>query len=218
VNVQDVVTRVRRIFGDEAAVQVTDADIIRWINDGQVEVVKNNSGALQKTTYINLVVNQSEYTLPTDLLILRSLRYKSSAADLSYLRLKYQSMQQFDETLDGWDGTSFGTSSPQFFTMYENKAIIFPIPDTSLTSGIKILYNQKPTDVVALVDSLALPLIYHNTIMKYCMWQASLLDEDHEPALMYKSDFQDDMQLLSTRETQEATETYATITVLEYDQ
>lgn len=215
-NVQDVVTRVRRIFGDEAAVQVTDDDIMRWINDGQIEVIKHNDGALQKTDLIDIVANQAQYDLPTDLMILRSLRYKF-ADMLSFSALKYKNMQEFDDSIDGWDGTAVSAGSPLFFTMYEGKIILFPIPDQSLVDGIKVLYNQKPTDVNDLADALALPLIYHNTILKYCMWQASLLDEDHEPALMYRNDFQADMDLLITRETTEATAVYPTITILEYD-
>lgn len=216
-NVQDIITRVRRTFGDEAAVQVTDADVIRWINDGQIEVVKHNEGALQKTDFIDLVSGQAQYTLPTDLLLLRSLRYKF-ADMLSFSALRYKNMQAFDETLDGWDGSAYSAGSPQFFTMYEGKAVLFPVPEYSVVDGLKVLYNQKPTDVVGLSDALALPLIYHNTIQKYCMWQASLLDEDHEPALMYRGDFNEDLMLVKTRETTDPVATYHTITVLEGDQ
>jgi len=215
-NVQDVVTRVQRIFGDEAAVQVTNADIIRWINDSMIEIVKHNEAALQKTAFVNLVVGQSTYVLPTDLLILRSLRYKYTSM-LSFSALKYKSMQQFDESLDGWDGAAFTNAPPQFFTMDEGKAILFPVPDQASINGLKVIYNQKPADVVALVDTLALPILYHNTIVNYCMWQASLLDEDHEPALMYKSGFTEDMARLKDRETTEAVATYSVITVLEGD-
>jgi hypothetical protein len=217
VNVQDVITRVRRTFGDEAAVQVTDDDVIRWINDAQIEVVKNNDGALQKSAFIDLVANQSTYVLPTDLLLLRSLRYKYTDM-LSFSNLKYKNMQQFDDSLDGWDGSAYSAANPQFFTMYEGKAILFPTPDRSVTAGLKVLYSQKPTDVLTPLSTLALPLIYHNTIFKYCMWQASLLDEDHEPALMYRGDFMEDMGTLQSNETQDPTSTYHTITVLDFDQ
>lgn len=215
--VQDVVTRVRRTFGDDAAVQVTNEDIIRWINDGQTEIVKHNDGALQKTGTLDLVVGQAQYTMPADLFILRSLRYKY-ADMLSYSSLRYKNMQEFDDSIDGWDGSAYSTGNPQFFTMYEGKVILFPIPNTASVAGLKVLYNQKPTDVVNLADSLALPLIYHNTLTKYCMWQASLLDEDHEPAMMYRSDFQTDVDALRTRETTDPVDKYPTITVLDYDQ
>lgn len=215
-NVEDIISKVRRTFGDEAAVQVQNDDIIRWINDGQIEIVRHNDGALQKTDLIDIVAGQSQYNMPTDLLIVRSLRYKFSDMS-SFSTLKYKSMQQFDEVMDGWDGTAYTSGHPRFFTMFEGKVILFPTPDESVTDGLKILYNQKPTDVVNLIDTPALPLIYHTTLLKYCMWQASLLDDDRDPALMYKNDFQEDMSMLQTRESNEATATYPTITVLEAD-
>src|SRR5215813_3046774 len=97
--VSDVVIRVRRIFGDEAAVQVTDDDIIRWINDGQIEVVKHNEGALQKSDLVDLVANQSTYAMPADLLIVRALRFKYTSMQ-SFSRLKYKSLQEFDELIE----------------------------------------------------------------------------------------------------------------------
>ncbi len=214
--VGDVITRVRRTFGDEAAVQVSNDDIIRWINDGQIEIVKRNDAALQTTGFTDLAANQSSYVLPTDLLILRSLRYKYTDMQ-SFRALRFMSMQQFDETVDGWDGTAYGSSSPLFFTKYENKVVLFPTPDKAATGGLKILYNKKPTDVSALPDALGLPLIYHNSILVYCMWQASLLDEDHEPALMYQNNFQGGMDLLSLEETSDPVDKYQSITVLEGD-
>jgi len=216
VNTQDVITRVRRIFGDDAAVQVTDADVIRWINDGQIEVIKRNDGALQKTNFVNLVAGQAQYVLPTDLLLLRSLRFKLPDM-LSFSALKYKNMQEFDDSIDGWDGTLYSNNAPVYFTMYEGQVTLFPTPYISMTAGLKVLYNQKPADVVGLSDALALPLIYHNTIIRYCLWQASLLDEDHEPAMMYGNEFKEDTARLSTRENSDPTETYPTITVLEYD-
>ena len=216
-NVQDVVTRVRRTFGDDAAVQVTNDDIIRWVNDAQIEVVKHNDAALQTTTTMTITAGTAQYTLPVDLLILRSIRFKF-ADMLSYSALKFKNMQEFDDSIDGWDGSAYSTGSPAFFTMYEGKIILFPVPDQSNAAGIKLLYNRQPVSVATVSDELSLPLLYHNTVVKYCMWQASLLDEDHEPALMYKGDFQTDMDILQNNETSEPSDKYPTITVLEYDQ
>lgn len=212
----DIIIRVRRVFGDEAAVQVTDDDILRWINDAQIEVIKNNEDALPATGLIDLVANQSTYALPTDLLILRSLRFKVPGM-LSFSNLRYKNMQEFDDSIDGWDGTAFGSASPVYFTKYDGNVILFPTPDTAMVGGLKVLYNQKPTDVTLTSSPLALPILYHNTIFKYCMWQASLQDEDHEPALMYQNNFKTDLNTLSNTETSDPVATYPTITTLEFD-
>ena|SRR5258708_39959192 len=189
---------------------------MRWINDGQIEIIKYNDAALQKTGFVSLVNGQSQYTLPADLMLLRSLRYKF-ADMVSFSALKYKSIQEFDDSIDGWDGSTYTTGNPVFFTMYEGAAILFPTPNQSVTNGLKVLYNQKPIDVVALSDNLSLPIIYHNILLKYCMWQASLLDEDHDPATQYRTDFQEDMDRVIGRETTDPTATYPVITVLEFD-
>lgn len=137
---------------------------------------------------------------------------------LSYSVLRYKNMQEFDDSIDGWDGSAYGQGSPQFFTMFENQAILFPVPNVSVTNGLKVLYNRKPVDVVGLSDNLDLPLLYHNTILKFCLWQASLLDQATEPAVMYRNDFQDDMVTLINNETQDPVATYPVITVLDFDQ
>lgn len=215
--VSDIILRVRRTFGDEAAVQVQDADVIRWINDAQIEIVKNNDGALQKIAFINLVADQSTYVLPTDLFLIRALRYKYTDMQ-SFSSIKYKNMQEFDDSIDGWDGSVFGSGSPMYYTMFEGKAILFPPPNVSVTNGLKVLYSKQPTDVVLTSDALSLPLIYHNTVLKFCMLQASLLDEDLEPATLYRAQFAEDMDKLQLRESNEGTATYPTITTLEYDQ
>ncbi|HEY0770702.1 MAG TPA: DUF6682 family protein [Sphingobacteriaceae bacterium] len=215
-NVQDVVTRVKRTFGDEAAVQITNEDIMRWINDAQTEIVTHNDAALQKTDTIDLVAGTSQYTPPVDLLLIRSLRFKYDSMQ-SYSVLRYKSIQQFDEEIDGWDGTAYNQARPYFFTINDGNIVIFPTPDESATDGLKVVYNQKPTDVTSLADSLALPLVYHPTIVRYCLWQASLLDEDHEPGVMYRNEFMTDMDRLSNSETKDPVATYPVITVLESD-
>jgi hypothetical protein len=215
--VQDIITRVRRTFGDEAAVQIQDADIIRWTNDAQVEIVKHNDAALQKTGFVDLVSGQSVYAMPADLMILRSLRYKFSDM-LSFNNLIYKNMQEFDDSIDGWDGSAYTSGNPVFFTMYEGNATLFPTPNQSLVAGLKVLYNQTPATVSLVGDSLSLPLIYHNTVVKYCLWQASLLDDDKDPAVLYRNDFMDDMTGLDQNEVQEPVAFYQTITTLSYDQ
>lgn len=127
-------------------------------------------------------------------------------------------MQDFDNSIDGWDGSLYGNATPLFFTMYEGKAILFPTPDQSMVAGLKVLYNQKPAEVALLGDTLSLPAIYHDIIVKYCMWQASLLDEDHEPAVMYRNDFESDMNSMKHKETSDPTEFYPSITVMPQDQ
>ena len=61
----DVITRVKTQFGDNSGAQLTDSTIIRWINDGQQEIVNNNP-ILKAVKQTNIVAGQAEYTFPGD--------------------------------------------------------------------------------------------------------------------------------------------------------
>ena len=216
INGQDVATRVRRTFGDEAAVQVSDEDIVRWINDAQIELVKRNETVLQTTGTANIVAGTAAYSLPADLLILRSVRYKYDDMT-SFVSLKYANLQEFDDTLNGWDGTLFTNANPKIFTRYADTISLFPTPDQSATGGLKYLYSTIPTDITDLTDALSLPLIYHTTIVNYCLWQASLLDEDYDPSQLHKAYLDESVNNLIALDSMEQTEYYPKITVLEDD-
>lgn len=212
----DIITRVQRQFGDEAAVQVTEADIIRWINDGQREIVKHNEELLEKTATTSTVAGQQEYTLPADLMIFRSLTYKDTGMN-SFQKLKGYSFNQFNELIDQWDGTDYPEGVPTVYTQYAGKFILFPIPVLSLTNSIKIYYNRKPTDVSTGASTVDLPDQYFEVLVKHCLSQAYEMDEDWEAAGAKLTEVASDLKLLKGREDWKEQEFYPVITIRQED-
>jgi hypothetical protein len=209
-NVQDVSTRVKRTFGDEAGVQVTDQDIIRWINDAQEEIVNSNEGLMETTGSADTVRDQDIYDLPVDISVLRSLKYNG-------LRLKSMSFQEFDEYLSGYGTTQYATGTPEVFMVWEGKIRVFPKPDTDLVGGLSIYYIRRPTPVGNLADNLSVPLAYHNAVVNYCLQQAYELDEDYQKAQTKKGQFDETMMKLNDRNKWTSREYYPSITVLPED-
>jgi hypothetical protein len=191
-NVGDIKTRVKRKFGDESGVQVQDDDIIRWINDAQYHIVINNEGLLEKTASIDVVANQMDYTLPTDLLTMRSAQYKPTG-NLSYGHMQGYDLTKFDEYINGWDGTQYGPGYPLVYTVYAGVLKMFPIPNIASTAGLKIYYNGRPTDVVTDIDVPSVPIEYHNALVSYCMQQAYELDENFNASQLAANQAQDDI-------------------------
>lgn len=214
--VSDVMERVKRAFGDESGVQISDPDIIRWINDAQREMVKHNETLLEKAAVSSTVANQQEYSMPTDLLIFRQVSHKPSGFR-SYMRLKGYSFVEFNELVDGFDGTEYPTGTPNVFTIHAEKLILFPIPEQSITNSLKIYYNRKPVDVTNQASVLDLPDSYFEPIVKYCMTQAYEMDEDWEAASNKGSELMSDINLLKGRGDWKQQDVYPTITVLNED-
>jgi hypothetical protein len=217
VSVIDVLTRVKRTFGDEAAVQVTQADIIRWINDAQREAVMQNEGLLQKVGFVSSVAGTKEYTYPTDLFVLHHLYYKASASE-AYYALKYLSLKDFSEYVDGWDGTTM-QGIPLIYTQQEDgKTVIFPTPAASVANGIKLIYSRYATDVVDQTSTIDLPPFLHTYVINFCLMQAYEMDEDWESAGNKATQIQGDLDFNNNRKFWFGRETYPTISVSYNDQ
>jgi hypothetical protein len=209
-------TRVKRQFGDESGVQVTDADIIRWINDGQRRIVMHNEGLLETTALRDLTKDVQEYDLPADLLIFRAISLKVTG-DTTYRHIKGLDFSKFNEYIDGWDGDTLNRAVPLVYTLFAGKIRFYPIPNQTVTNGIKIYYNRKPTDVTGSSSAIDLPLLYHETVATYCLQQAHEMDEDYDAAGMKASEMSTDLTTLRGREEWKEQETYPTITVLPED-
>ncbi len=179
-NVQEVFTRVQRTFGDTANVQVDQNDIIRWINDAQREIVLANQ-LLQAVATSNTIVGTNIYTLPTDLLTIRSIKY----AGLKLRAMTFSEAEQYIPNFD--DTTNYPSDIPTAFWVWANQLTLYPNP-----SGIKelrIYYTRQPVAVSILADIPELPLQYHNRLVEYCLQQAYELDENWAAAETKKTQF-----------------------------
>jgi hypothetical protein len=215
-NVGEIQTRVKRAFGDESGVQLTDDDLIRYINDGCRAFVLQNEDLLQTVGTNSSVANQNTYALPVDLLILKSVMFQGPG-DTSFFNLKAMSFNEFNEYIDGWDGTSLYSGTPMAYMRYGDNITLFPTPTVSGTNNIKIYYNRKPVDVVTNVDIPDIPVLYHEVLVKYCLSQAYEMDEDLDAAAMKGQQISGDMTLLRGRQDWNVEEKYPMITILEED-
>lgn len=182
--VSDIITRVQRTFGDESAVQVTNEDIIRWINDACREAVMQHENLLQKTGYIDSVVGQREYSYPVDAISVNAVLFRDST-DLtaSYYHLRYMSPTDMALHIDGWQGNAYGNGVPQIFTRSDaGKFAVFPPPQTAYVQGFKVIYARYAVDVVDTNSVIDLPAYYHPYVEHFCMMKAYEMDEDWDSA------------------------------------
>jgi hypothetical protein len=211
-NLGDVKVRVKRQFGDESGVQVTDGDILRWVNDAQRDIVNQNEGILETVATADLVQGTGEYSFPPACFVIRSISVKMGTG-LSYFKVKHVSFQEFDQNMDGWDGTTFAQSISQFWTSFSNLIKLFPVPNESVVGGLKIYYQRHPTDVVNDSDVLDLPIQYHNAVVNTVLAQAYEMDEDWDSSGNKSQQATADITANREREKWDGEEFYPTITV-----
>ena len=215
--IADVIARVTSTFGDEAGIQITQADIIRWINDAQREAVMQNEGLLMTVDYVASVAETQEYTLPTDLYVLHHM-YCRETITSPYYALKWMPLKDFSEYLAGWDGSSF-KGVPLVYTNQESdKFVVFPKPEASVADGFKLIYSRYSVDVVDVNSDIDLPPYLHSFVVNFVLMQAYEKDEDWESAGRKATQIQGDLDFNNNKTLWFGRETYPTIAVGYADQ
>lgn len=192
----DVYERVRTLFGDTSGAQITDQMVVRWINDGQQEIVNNNS-ILKDTKYANIVKGTSEYTFPDD-----KVQY-IEAVYVDGRPVTAMTPQSFREFILADDPRRTAVSDiPDVW--YERNGVItfYPTPQKDFTNGLKLEYVKQPENVtyISTSQNLSVPDRYINELVNYVMTQALELDENYTAADYKRNQFREGLDRQSLRE------------------
>lgn len=192
----DVYEQVRSLFGDTSGAQITDQMVLRWINNGQQEIVNNNP-ILKDTKYSDIVADQGEYTFPNDKVQYIEAVYVENRP---VRNLTPQAFRAY--ILDGDPTRQAKSLYPEIY--YERAGVItfYPTPEVSYTNGLKLEFVKQPTKKVLISTSeiLSVPDRYLNELVSYVMTQALELDENYTGAELKRSQFREGLDRQSQRE------------------
>lgn len=163
--VSDIKTAVLRTAADADQLQITDADIIRWVNEAMRDIAVENQ-LLQKIATTSSVIGQVAYAQPSDILKFHSIRYDDQ-------RLTFLSMDEAESRYSLGDGTK---GVPEVVYSWAGNYEFYPAPEAVKT--IKVYYTRLPTEVTAVGNTPELPVGYHQRIVDYCLAQVALQDDN----------------------------------------
>lgn len=210
--VQDVITAVKRQFGDESGQQVTDSDISAWVSDAQREIVVNNPEVNQAVVKFNVTAGQASYPLLAnvpDMLVIHSLHFNGQL-------IRNMTFVQAQENIIKAGDTSQATT-PQFWYEWAGVINFWPIPDTSLTNGVTVFYSKAPAEITSTGVVLSVPDSYFKSVVDFCMTQAYEMDDNAQMAQAKATQFETSMQKQANRQRSQDS-FYPTVTLLPEDQ
>jgi hypothetical protein len=170
--------------------------VVRWINDGQQEIVNNNP-ILKDTKYSNIVKGQSEYTFPDD-----KVQY-IEAVYVDNRPVRAMTPQSFREFILADDPRRTAVSDiPDVW--YERNGVItfYPTPQKDFEAGLKLEYVKQPDNVtfISTSQNLSVPDRYINELVNYVMTQALELDENYTAADYKRNQFREGLDRQHLRE------------------
>jgi len=190
----DVATRVRASFGDISGAQLGDANILLWINDGQREIVNSNP-ILRSSKLTDLVVNQADYTFPSDKVLVIEAVYVDGYP------IDNVTPQAAREYIQKADPSSESTAErPEIW--YERAGVLtfWPKPNKSITNGLKLEYIKNPTSLTSLSSAVNIPDRYFNELVNYVIAQSLEMDENYDASQLKHRQFRDGLDRLFTKD------------------
>lgn len=194
-SVSDVASSVKRQMGDEAQVVITDSDIVRWVNDGQTEIVTNNQSLNMSKAVTNVTAGKAEFPLMQDaafsgLLLINSIHFKNR-------RLKSMSFQEAEEYMI--TDTENAGGNPSLWYSVAGVLHLYPVPEEDITGGLSIFFTKAPAKVTSLSDKLGVPDSYFNALVEYTMSKAYEMEENTQMSQMKTQQFEKSLNIQQHR-------------------
>lgn len=192
-NVAELIQSVKRQFGDETGAQITDDDIIRWINEGQLEISRRTE-ALHNGHSYTFSAGAIITDLPADFFKVTNVSLDTGKS------LQFVSMPQLlllYPELNGGDVRG----TPKFFTVTRDwpnslgglQSVLAVAPAPSSSTVINVTYVSRPEIVTGSSTELSIAADYHNTLLTYCIAKAKQLDGDMDGYTALRGDYKVDL-------------------------
>lgn len=191
----DVAASLKRQMGDEAQVVITDSDILRWIDDGQTEIVTNNQSLNMSKAVTSIVTDKAEYPLMQDeafsgILLVNSIHYKNR-------RLRSATFQEAEEFM--LTDTENAKGEPSLWYSVAGVIHLYPVPEENVDNGLSIFFTKAPRKVTSLMQPLDIPDSYFNALVEYAMSKAYEMEENTQMSQMKTQQFEKSLNIQQNR-------------------
>tara|TARA_R110002020_G_scaffold404912_1_gene614984 strand:+ start:22187 stop:22837 length:651 start_codon:yes stop_codon:yes gene_type:complete len=194
---------VKRIFGDESGVQLDNADIQRWANAAQMEIVTTNKAIKAKSTLIT-VPGTAKYLFP-DVKIqqIESLHYDNAPIpNVPFAQAETQIMNA--------DPGQIENGAPVLWYEWDGELTLWPNPDDA--RNLTLYYTAYPEELTGITtELLSVPDKFYNAVVDYVLMKCYEMDEAFDASQLAEQRFRATLDGQMEDERQAANMTYPVI-------
>lgn len=183
----NLIARIQDTLQDTTSVRWPEAELLRYINDAQREIV--NFKPETSATHANVALDTgTEQSLPSGgLRLIKVIRnVASTASDAAGKRairivdldiLNTQEPDWHDATVTG--NAAHGTEVKHYAFDPDDPKKYYVYPGVSGSAYVEVVYSAAPTDLSAASDSISVDDIYGNAIIDFVLYKAYLKDSEY---------------------------------------
>jgi hypothetical protein len=182
---KSIIRRVVETIQDPTSIRWPVPELVRYLNDGQREVMLHRPDAMVKTAQVPLVAG-SRQALPNDGTKLVNILRNATGTQRA---TRLVNREILDAQTPGWHGLPGVTEILHY--MYDVKdPLVFWVypPAASAGASLEVIYSATPADVlepvdgatyVAVTGNLSVPDIYGNALQDYILYRAYAKDSEY---------------------------------------
>lgn len=183
----NIISRVQDTLQDTTSVRWPEAELLRYINDAQREIVNMKPEASATTANVQLVTGTKQ-TLPTGGLrlikVTRNMSDTSGGAtgkrairivDIDILNT--QEPDWNDPTVSG--DAAHGTNVKHYVFDPDDPKKYYVYPGVSGSAYVEIVYSKSPTDLSGTSSTIDVDDIFGNAIIDFVLFKAYLKDSEY---------------------------------------
>ena len=183
----NLLSRIKDILQDTTSVRWPEAELLRYINDAQREIVNYRPESSATTSNVQLVTGTKQ-TLPTGgLRLIKVTRNMSSAAANATGKravrivnvdiLNTQEPDWNDPTVGG--DAQHGTVVKHYIFDEDDPRNYYVYPGVDGNAFIEIVFSNSPTDLANTSATISVDDIYANAIMDYVLFRSYQKDSEY---------------------------------------
>jgi hypothetical protein len=173
----ELIADVRSHLDETTAAQWSDAEITRWLNEGQQDIARR-AEVLQTTQSVAGVIDTQQYSF-TDPNIVRIYRVEWRPDAGGVYPLEYRDFHNMDSVW--WSQQITGSGRPALFTLWgyppNLQLTVYPKPGED--GDFKVFYYKMPTAMSVGADTADVPNGWEDLLVLYC--ETVCLRKDADP-------------------------------------
>ena len=183
----NLLSRIKDTLQDTTSVRWPEAELLRYINDAQREIVNFRPESSAKTANVQLVTGTKQ-ALPTDgLRLIKVTRNMSDASGgatgkrairiVNVDILNTQKPDWNDPTVSG--DAAHGTVVKHYIFDEDDPRNFYVYPGVSGNAYVEVVYSASPTDLANTSATISVDDIYANAIIDYVLYRSYMKDAEY---------------------------------------